>query len=158
MQKPKRRQNRPARALGHHRLAGPRGAQRDQRLVEAGAALVAPDALLRARGISKGFAEGRLGQDLLNAIERGIALKEAGDPTFAAELRLWLERTTSIFADRILPFGSAEARIWGRLSARLGHDGADLLIAATAMSCGATVVTENVSDFEPTGVQVECPS
>lgn len=91
-------------------------------------------------------------------IERGIALKEVGDPTFAAELRLWLERTTSIFADRILPFGSAEARIWGRLSARLGHDGADLLIAATAMSCGATVVTENVSDFEPTGVLVERPS
>jgi predicted nucleic acid-binding protein len=91
-------------------------------------------------------------------IERGIALKEAGDRTFAAELRLWLERTTSIFADRILPFGSAEARIWGRLSARLGHDGADLLIAATALSSGATVVTENVSDFEPTGVQVECPS
>ena len=88
----------------------------------------------------------------------GIALTDGSDPTLAAELRSWLERTTSIFADRILPFGPAEARIWGRLSARLGHDGADLLIAATALSSGATVVTENVSDFEPTGVKVESPS
>jgi predicted nucleic acid-binding protein len=93
----------------------------------------------------------------IGEIERGIALKDGSDPTFAAELSSWLERMTSIFADRILPFGSAEARIWGRLSARLGHDGADLLIAATALSCAATVVTENVSDFEPTGVQVQRP-
>lgn len=94
----------------------------------------------------------------IGEIERGIALKEHADPTFAADLRSWLERTTSIFADRILAFGSAEALIWGRLSARLGHDGADLLIAATALACGGIVVTQNVSDFEPTGVQVECPT
>jgi len=94
----------------------------------------------------------------IGEIERGIALKEPADPTFAADLRSWLERTTSIFADRILAFGSAEALIWGRLSARLGYDGADLLIAATALSCGGIVVTQNVSDFEPTGVQVECPT
>jgi predicted nucleic acid-binding protein len=94
----------------------------------------------------------------IGEIERGIALKDASNPTFAAELRSWLERTTNIFADRILPFGSAEARIWALLSARLGHDGADLLIAATAISCSATVVTENISDFEPTGVQVKRPN
>lgn len=87
----------------------------------------------------------------------GIALKDGNDPTFAAELRVWLERTTSIFVGRIIPFWSGEDRIRGRLSARLGHGGADLLIAATALSCGATVVTENVSDFEPTGVQVQRP-
>jgi hypothetical protein len=87
----------------------------------------------------------------------GIALKDGNDPTFAAELRVWLERTTSIFVGRILPLWSGEDRIRGRLSARLGHDGANLLIAATALSCGATVVTENVSDFEPTGVQVQRP-
>jgi predicted nucleic acid-binding protein len=64
----------------------------------------------------------------VDEIERGVALKEPADPTFAAELRSWLERTTSIFADRILPFGSTEARIWGGLSARLCLDGADLLM------------------------------
>lgn len=90
-------------------------------------------------------------------IERGIAKQVNLNAAFAAELNSWLERTTGIFADRVLPFGTTEARIWGQLSARLGHDGADLMIAATALARGAVVVTENVSDFAPTGVAVENP-
>jgi toxin FitB len=39
----------------------------------------------------------------------------------------------------------------------LGHDGADLLIAATAITHGLTVVTRNVKHFEPTGVSVINP-
>ena len=35
----------------------------------------------------------------------------------------------------------------------LGHDGADLLIAATALEHGLTVVTRNVRHFEPAGVR-----
>ena len=38
------------------------------------------DELSRLRGMSRGFAEGRLGQDLLVAIERGIALPESQVP------------------------------------------------------------------------------
>ncbi len=38
------------------------------------------DELARLRGMSKGFAEGRLGQDLLHAIERGLALPESAIP------------------------------------------------------------------------------
>ncbi len=49
---------------------------------------------------------------------RGITLKDGSDPTLATALRSWLELTTISFADRILPFGSAEASIWGLLSAR----------------------------------------
>jgi len=44
------------------------------------------------------------------------------------------------------------ARRWGRLSAELGHDSADLLIAATALEHGLTVVTRNLRQFTPTGV------
>ena len=93
----------------------------------------------------------------LGEIERGIARLTRRDPEFAAALRAWIDRTMRLFADRLLPFGPEEARIWGRLSAKLGHDGADLLIAATALAQGAVVVTGNVSDFEPTGVAVENP-
>lgn len=93
----------------------------------------------------------------LGEIERGIAQQGSRNPAFADVLRSWLEQTTTIFTDRVLPFGAAEARVWGQLSARLGHGGADLLIAATALVAGAVVVTENVSDFLPTGVQVENP-
>lgn len=93
----------------------------------------------------------------IGEIERGIRRQEPRDPDFAADLRAWLDKTMLIFADRILPFGAAEARIWGRLSQQIGHDGADLMIAATALHHGAVVVTGNVSDFAPTGVTVEDP-
>ncbi|MBL3561708.1 type II toxin-antitoxin system VapC family toxin [Rhodovulum sulfidophilum] len=93
----------------------------------------------------------------LGEIERGIRQQETRDPGFARDLRVWLDRTMLVFADRLLPFGAAEARIWGRLSAEIGHPGADLMIAATALQHGATVVTGNVPDFEPTGVAIENP-
>lgn len=93
----------------------------------------------------------------LGEIERGIALQAGRQPEFAAELRTWIDWTVRLFADRLLPFGPEEARLWGRLSAKLGHHGADLQIAATALAQGAVVVTRNVSDFEPTGVAIENP-
>ena len=93
----------------------------------------------------------------LGEIERGILLQERRDPGFAAELRAWADRTATLFSDRILPFGIEDARIWGRLSAQIGHGGADLMIAASALARGATVVTRNVADFAPTGVAIENP-
>lgn len=93
----------------------------------------------------------------LGEIERGIAQQERVNPAFAADLRGWLDRTVQVFSDRILPFGPQEARLWGALSHRIGHAGADLMIAATALVRGAVVVTGNVDDFAPTGVRVENP-
>lgn len=69
----------------------------------------------------------------------------------------WLNRTVTLFSDRLLPFGSDEVRVWGRLSARIGHSGADLLIAATALVHDAIVVTGNVSGVQPTGCRIEDP-
>ena len=63
----------------------------------------------------------------------------------------------SLFSDRILPFDAEDARIWGRLSATIGHSGADLLIAATALKHDAVVVTGNVRDSISTGIKVENP-
>jgi predicted nucleic acid-binding protein len=93
----------------------------------------------------------------LGEIERGIHLQSRRNPDFATDLRRWLDQTVLLFSDRILPFASADARIWGKLSAKLGHPGADLMIAASALAHGATVVTGNTSDFAPTGVNVENP-
>lgn len=93
----------------------------------------------------------------LGEIERGIHQQKARNPVFAADLRAWLDRTTLIFADRLLPFGQEDARIWGRLSQEIGHDGADLMIAATALHHGAIVVTGNAADFAATGVALENP-
>ena len=90
-------------------------------------------------------------------IERGIERARTSDAVFAAELEQWLETLMSLYADRILQVSANAARLWGRLSAKLGHDGADLLIAATALTHGSTVVTRNVRHFVPTGVRVFNP-
>ncbi|MGB0659182.1 MAG: type II toxin-antitoxin system VapC family toxin [Mangrovicoccus sp.] len=93
----------------------------------------------------------------LGEIERGIGLQERKNPDFARDLRIWLERTTQLFSDRLLEFTPDDARHWGALSARLGHSGADLMIAAQALSRNATVVTRNIADFDPTGARVFDP-
>lgn len=92
----------------------------------------------------------------LGEIERGIGLQQNRNPGFARDLRQWIDRTTLLFADRILSFGVEEARIWGQLSARLGYSGADLLIAATALARDATIVTGD-ADFIHTGARVVSP-
>lgn len=93
----------------------------------------------------------------IGEIERGIRQQEARDPAFAHDLRAWIDRTVLLFSDRLLPFDAEDARIWGRLSAEIGHTGADLMIAASALRYAATVVTGNVSDFAGTGVLIENP-
>lgn len=88
-------------------------------------------------------------------IERGIV--RAPTKARAAQLGLWLDTLLRDFADRIVPFGEAEARAWGRMSARLTHNGPDIQIAATALVHGLTVATRNVRHFNPTGVRVFNP-
>lgn len=106
---------------------------------------------------------GKAEQDLflsvvtLGEIERDIRQQEARDPVFARDLRAWLDRTVLLFSDRLLSFEAEDARIWGRLSAEIGHTGADLMIAASALRHGAIVVTGNVSDFASTGAAIENP-
>ena len=88
----------------------------------------------------------------IGEIERGIARKRVADPPFAAQLAGWLDQLLRLYCDRLLPMDVGVARRWGQLSASIGHDGADLLIAATALEHGLTVVTRNLKHFQPTGV------
>ncbi len=88
----------------------------------------------------------------IGEIERGIARRRAADPAFAGELATWLDRLLRLHGERLLVVDLAIARRWGQLSAALGHDSADLLIAATALEHGLTVVTRNLRHFTPTGV------
>ena len=93
----------------------------------------------------------------IGEIERGIARQRASDPDFAGALALWLDRVLTLYGERVLPFDLRAAQRWGALSAALGNDSADLMIAATALEHGLTVVTRNASDFEPAGVAVLDP-
>ncbi|MFO8237047.1 MAG: PIN domain-containing protein [Prochlorococcaceae cyanobacterium] len=69
----------------------------------------------------------------------------------------WLDQLLRLYDDRLLPVDVGVARRWGQLSAELGHDGADLLIAATALERGLTVVTRNLRHFTATGVETLDP-
>ena len=91
-------------------------------------------------------------------IERGIARERTRNPGFADRLGAWLDNLLRLYADRILPADTPVARRWGRLTGAHGHGSPDLLIAATALEHGLTVVTRNVRHFEPTGVAVLDPS
>ena len=93
----------------------------------------------------------------IGEIELGIARQRVRNPSFAKDLADWLEVTLRAYEERILPLTVGIARRWGRLAAQLGNKQLDLAIAATALEHGLTVVSRNVSDFEPTGVTVLDP-
>ena len=91
-------------------------------------------------------------------IERGITRQQNRNPEFAKTLAKWLDQVIGLYGGRILGVDLPTARRWGQLSAALNHDSADLLIAASALEHGLTVVTRNVRHFRPTGVPVIDPS
>ena len=93
----------------------------------------------------------------LGEIERGIVKARKSDAAFAQSLTVWLEDLVLLYSDRILAVTAPIARRWGRLSAELGHDSADLLIAATALEHSLTVATRNVRHFKPSWVDVVNP-
>jgi len=91
-------------------------------------------------------------------VEKGIAKQRRLDPAFAARLAVWLDATLRHYEGRILPVDVAVARRWGRLVDAHHHAGADLLIAATALEHGLTVVTRNIRHFANTGALLFDPS
>lgn len=93
----------------------------------------------------------------LGEIQDGVHRQLRRNPPYGRELAAWLDEVITGFDTRILSFEVPEARQWGRFTADLGYDNADLQIAATALVHGLTVVTRNVRHFEPTGVRVLNP-
>ena len=91
-------------------------------------------------------------------IERGVSRQEHSNPEFARTLGIWLDNVIALYGEHILGVNLAVARRWGQLSADIGNDSADLLVAATALEHGLAVVTRNVRHFRPTGVGVIDPS
>jgi predicted nucleic acid-binding protein len=90
-------------------------------------------------------------------IRRGAIQARKNDTKFADKIDAWLNTTVASFSDRILPINVAVARHWGALLAAAGHGGEDIMIAATALDHGLTVVTRNVRDFTGLGIKIENP-
>ncbi len=93
----------------------------------------------------------------IGEIERGIKQQQRNNVEFSQELAKWLDGILLHYTDRILPVSINVARRWGALSAEIGNSGADILIAATALEHGLSVVTRNQRHFTPTGVPVVNP-
>jgi hypothetical protein len=91
-------------------------------------------------------------------LERGTLLMERRDASQGAMLRAWMENLVMpSFAGRILPVDTPVALRCAALHVPDPKSYRDALIAATALVHGMTVVTRNVSDFEPSGVAVLNP-
>ncbi len=91
-------------------------------------------------------------------LELGVLAMERKDATQGALLRSWLEqRVWPEFADRTLPVDAAVALRCARLHVPDPRGERDALIAATALVHGMTVVTRNVADFKPMGVELINP-
>jgi toxin FitB len=91
-------------------------------------------------------------------LERGILRLERRDARQGALLRTWMdEYVLPEFAARVLPVDTAVARRCARLQVPDPRPDADALIAATAMAHGLALVTRNVTDFQPFGIDVINP-
>lgn len=94
-------------------------------------------------------------------IRQGIAAMP--DSKRKLELDRWLRQDLmQRFAERLLPFGVAEADRWGELCGAAQRAGApvpavDAMLAATALCQGLKLVTRNVQDFARLPVSLENP-
>jgi hypothetical protein len=91
-------------------------------------------------------------------LEKGLLLVERRDPAQGVVLRSWLNaRVLPAFAGRILAVDTAVAQCCAHLHVPNPRSDRDTIIAATALVHGMTVVTRNIDDFEPAGVEVLNP-
>lgn len=94
----------------------------------------------------------------LMELELGILSFDRRDALQGAVLRSWFEQhVLPEFSGRTLAVDTAVALRCARLHFPDKRGERDALIAATALVHGMTVVTRNVPDFEPTGVQIINP-
>ncbi len=96
-------------------------------------------------------------------IEDGIAkARREGAGRKAQLLSEWLNAVLHLYAERVLPFDVAVARLAGRLSDLARSKGAqpgfaDIAIAATARAHGLAILTRNQKHFAPLGIPAHDP-
>ena len=91
-------------------------------------------------------------------LETGILLIERRDAAQGRVLRGWLEgQVLPAFMGRILPVDVVVAQCCAKLHVPDPKSDRDVLIAATALVHGMTVITRNIADFQATNVELLNP-
>jgi len=91
-------------------------------------------------------------------LETGVLLVEHRDPKQGLVLRSWLDdHVLPAFSERILSVDVAVAQCCARLHVPDPRSDRDVLLAATALVRGMTVVTRNADDFSSSGVEILNP-
>jgi predicted nucleic acid-binding protein len=91
-------------------------------------------------------------------IELGILRIERRDPAQGQRLRAWMDNhILPEFAERTLPVDMAVTLRCASLHVPDARSERDALIAATALVHGMTVISRNLTNFEPTGALVLNP-
>ena len=91
-------------------------------------------------------------------LEIGILLLERRDRQQGGILRAWMDgHVLPSFSCRILPIDTVVAQRCAVLHVPNPRSDRDALIAATALVHGMTIVSRNVSHFQPTGVRAVNP-
>ena len=91
-------------------------------------------------------------------IEAKVERLSASRSRSTRALAEWLDSFIDLYGGQILGVDLDIAKRWGRLCSNVGYDGADLLVAATALERGLTLATLRVPHFRPIGVPTVDPS
>jgi toxin FitB len=92
----------------------------------------------------------------IGEVQAGIEITRDQDAEKAGEIEEWLDSLAQSY--NVLVVDTAIFRRWAQLMHRRpDHHLEDGLIAATALVRGLIVVTRNIRDFEPFGVQLIDP-
>lgn len=92
----------------------------------------------------------------LGELQSGIEITREQDPVKADEIESWVDLVAASW--NVLPLDGRTFRTWGKLMHRRSDDLlVDGLIAATAITHHLVVVTRNVRDFKPFGVEMLNP-
>ena len=92
----------------------------------------------------------------LGELQAGAEITREQDPAKAGEIEAWIGQLEQTW--NVLAMDGRTFRIWARLMHHRSDDLIeDAMIAATAQVHNLTVVTRNVRDFEPLGVEILDP-
>lgn len=116
----------------------------------------------RPHGAVVAWVEGAANEDLhlsavtLGELQAGVEITRDQDPAKAAEIEGWVDQVAETW--NLLPLDARVFRTWARLMHRRSDDLlVDGLLAATAKVHHLRVVTRNVRDFTPFGVETLDP-